>query len=103
MKYLVATAIAVLGLAVPPAEAGCRIKGAKCLTAPQKANIVRYEPGEILPRGKYQVLLNTEYYGLPATDGSFWYFKVDRRVLKVVPDTMVVLADVTREASRAVW
>lgn len=103
MKILAAAALAATCLAVPSAEAACRITGAKCLTAPQQANIVRYDVGETLPRGKYQVLLNTEYYGLPATDGSFWYFKVERRVLKVVPSTMVVLADVTRDASRAVW
>ncbi|MEL6644041.1 MAG: hypothetical protein AAFQ79_08910 [Pseudomonadota bacterium] len=103
MKYLAAAFVAATTVVALPADAACRIEGAKCLTAPQAAKIDTYEVGETLPRGKYQVLLNTEYYGLPATDGSFWYFKVDRRVLKVVPSTMVVLADVTREARRAVW
>ena len=103
MRPLAIALFAATLVAVPQAYAACGIPGATCLSAPERAKIKRYEIGETLPRGKYQVLLNTEYYGLPATDGSFWYFKVDRRVLKVAPNTMVVLADVTRDASRAVW
>jgi len=102
MRHIAAALIAATCV-VAPVHAACKIPGAKCLSPEKKAAIPRYEIGTQLPRGKYQVLLNTEYFGLPATDGSFWYFKVNRRVLKVRPDTMEVLSDVTRIASRAVW
>lgn len=102
MKHIAIALLFTLSSAAA-ANAACAIKGAKCLTPERKSEIVRFEVGETLPRGKYDVLLNTEYFGLPPTDGSFWYFKVERRVLKVRPDTMEVLADVTRQARRAVW
>ncbi|MEM1064860.1 MAG: hypothetical protein AAGJ74_05115 [Pseudomonadota bacterium] len=102
MRPIFALPLAMLFVA-SSAEAACRIAGAKCLTPEKRAEVTRYAVGEALPRGKYTVLLNTEYYGLPPTDGTFWYFKVDRRVLKVEPQTMEVLEDVTRAASRAVW
>ena len=102
MKLFAAALLLATSVALP-ADAACRIAGAKCLTPEKKSAAPRYAEGEILPRGKYQVVLNTEYFGLPQTDGTFWYFKVENRVLKVRPDTMEVLADVTWEARRATW
>lgn len=49
------------------------------------------------------MLLNTALLGLPPSDGSFWYYKVERRILRVDPQTMKVLGDATREANKRRW
>ena len=89
---------AVLALAASAAPA-CP-EGTKCLTVTGVRSEAPYAPGDILPAGKYDVLLNSTYHGLPASDGSFWYFKVGRYVFKVDPPTMTVLEDVTSDARR---
>lgn len=74
--------------------------GAKCLTAPE-GTTPSYAVGDMLPRGQYQVLLNSEYYGLPPVPAGSWYYRVDNRVMRVRPDTLEVLEDVTDKANRA--
>lgn len=81
------------------AQAIC-LDGMKCITIENFDDSAPYEVGDTLPRGKYRVLLNTTYHGLPASDGSFWYFRVGRHVLQVDSQSMEVLADVTRKARR---
>lgn len=77
------------------------VPGTKCMTVPEaQKSAAPYAVGEELPRGRYNVLLNTRYHGLPASDGSFWYYKVGRYVLKVDARSHRVLEDVTRDARR---
>ncbi|MDU8945373.1 hypothetical protein [Ovoidimarina sediminis] len=70
--------------------------GGKCLTPAASSQSLTYDIGDTLPRGQFNVILNTEYHGLPATDGSFWYFRVDHSILKVDPATMRVLGTADR-------
>ncbi len=89
-----------LTLALPTGANAC-VVGAKCLTPPEGKITHTYKVGDTLPRGQFQMLMNSQYYGLPpARDGS-WYFKVDRRVMRVRPDTLEVLEDVTDQTNRA--
>lgn len=102
MKQFAISAVIVSLLSAAPALA-C-VPGTKCVTVPDsQITVSPYGVGDMLPRGKYQVLLNAQYYGLPqAKDGS-WYFKVDRRVMRVRPDTLEVLEDVTDQTNRAFY
>ena len=73
--------------------------GAKrILVAPDPPRIA---PGDVLPRGRYSLLLNSEYYGLPRSDGSWRYYRVQGRVLRVRPDSLEVIEDVTAKANAA--
>lgn len=85
----------------PATAALACVPGTKCLIIPDdRKSAAPYAVGETLPRGKYNVLLNTRYHGLPASDGSFWYYKVGRYVFKVDARSHTVLEDVTRDARR---
>ena len=58
-----------------------------------------YEPGDVLPRGRYSMLMNSAYYGLPPAPEGTLYFQVDLKVLLVDRTTYEVLADVSREVA----
>lgn len=102
MKSLAAGLLLGLCL-VGTADAACRIQGARCLEARKIEPNPLHKVGAVLPRGEYQVLLNTALLGLPPSDGSFWYYRVERRILRVDPQTMKVLGDATREANKRRW
>ena len=61
----------------------------------------RFRVGDTLPRGRYSVLLNSEYYGLPPVDGHWRYYRVEGQVLRVRPDTLEILGNATAEANAA--
>lgn len=95
-------AICIAALTLFPLPAMACVEGTKCLTVPKaQVTVSPYAVGDFLPRGKYQILLNAQYYGLPAAKDGSWYFKVDRRVMRVRPDTLEVLEDVTDQTNRA--
>jgi hypothetical protein len=68
---------------------------------PARPRAQAFSPGDVLPRGRYLRLLNSDYYGLPPVTGRWRYFEVEGRILRVDPDTMRVLDDATAEANRA--
>ena len=74
-------------------QAGKRIRVAP--VAPQ------FGVGDTLPRGRYSLLLNSEYYGLPPADGDWRYYRVEGRVLRVRPETLQILGDATAETNAA--
>lgn len=78
-------------------ETGTGLPGA---VRPVAVSEPAFEPGDILPRGAFQVLTNTRWHGLPPSDGSFWYYKVNYSVLKVDARSMEVLENVTHDARR---
>lgn len=88
------------GLAMAATGALACADDAKCLTAPESAPAA-FAAGDVLPRGQYQVLLNSEYYGLPPARSDAWYFRVDQRVMRVDPGTMTVIEDVTELTNAA--
>lgn len=91
---------AVAALLMTSGAASACVSGTKCIQMEPVDYAAPFGVGDTLPRGEYQVLLNSAYHGLPASDGTFWYFRVDRHVLKVHPGTMEVLDDVTSSARR---
>lgn len=95
---MIAVSFTALLLSAPHASA-C-VNGARCLMAPA-STAPAFTIGDTLPRGQYQVLLNSEYYGLPPVPAGSWYFRVERHVLRVRPDTMEVLEDVTHKTNHA--
>lgn len=91
-------ALLILILSGPSAQA-C-IEGTKCLKPSKSTYKAPYAVGDVLPPGSFNVLLNSTYHGLPASDGSFWYVKAGAHVYKVAPGTYEVLDDVTHKARR---
>ena len=76
------------------------VTGAKCITIPESQRSESYEIGDVLPRGKYQMMINSRYNGLPKPDQGTLYFKVDHRVLRVELNTLMVVEDMTYVAGR---
>ena len=103
-------ALAVVGtLPAPPLQAQCRMAsiGAGCSTPPVRrvAPAARLGPppveiGEILDRGRYSMLMNAAYYGLPLPQDGWVYFRIERDVYRVDYRTMEVLERATAEAAR---
>ena len=85
---------------VAATDADACASGARCLTAPASSD-PRHAPGDILRPGSFNVLLNSDYYGLPRRDDGTWYVTGDRRVLRIRPGTYEVLEDVTSQTNRA--
>ncbi len=54
-----------------------------------------YAVGDTVPADRVEVLLNTDYHGLPPSDGSFWYIRAGRHVYRMDPVTLKVLKHVT--------
>lgn len=98
-RRTLAVAAALALLALSPGTAAACVAGAKCLrVAPSVDPADLPQPGDVLPRDDSRLILNTAYHGLPASDGTFWYYQMNRRVYRVDPATMVILEDVTRAA-----
>lgn len=89
--------LAVLALATP---ASACISGMKCITVPESQKSPQLELGDVLPRGKYQMVLNSRYMGLPRPDEGTVYYRVDHRILRVDMMTLTVLEDMTWSGAR---
>ena len=83
--------------------------GAKCATAKAPpayaaAEVAKaptgFQPGDILPKGKYFMLLNSQSYGLPPASDGLLYFRAGQQVLRVRLATMEVSEDVTALLTR---
>jgi hypothetical protein len=55
--------------------------------------------GDVLPRGRYSVILNSEYYGLPRVSNGWVYMRVGHDAFRVDWTTHQVLERVTEQAS----
>lgn len=105
----------VLASLLPVAPATACPEGAKCLSpgegpddgggAGKWLRVTPREPeveiGETLEPGKYRILFNTDYYGLPPVAGGWVYYRVGRDIFRVDRETREVLEKVTRQANRA--
>jgi len=97
--------VAIIALAVPTfAQAQCRIAvaGTNCVAIPQPLTPVPgpVEIGEILERGKYSMLMNARYYGLPTVSDGWVYFRIEEEIYRVDWRSHEVLERVTHQASR---
>ncbi len=107
---LFSAALAAPSMAVadcPTASAGGRCgaafaeAGAAKRVAAEAPQQPRFGIGDVLPQGRFFVLLGSEYYGLPPSDGAWRYYRVEDRVLRVRPDTLEIIEDATAEANGA--
>lgn len=85
------------------AQAQCanQIPGTTCVVVPpSQIRPPPVQPGDILPRGEYNMLMNAPYYGLPRAQDGWVYFRVERDIVRVQLRTMQVLEIVTSDAAR---
>lgn len=96
----------VLPLTASDATASCLTAntGAGCARAPITSVTPRELPpgpvdvGDILPRGKYSMVMNASWYGLPPARDGWVYFRVEDDVYRVDFMTREVLERATAEA-----
>ena len=104
MSRLIALTLLAISLTPQTAVAQCRIAvpGTSCVAIPQpltpQAGPV--EIGEILERGKYSMLMNARYYGLPTVSDGWVYFRIEDEIYRVDWRSHKVLQKVTDQASR---
>lgn len=97
-RYLVLAALAAF-IQISGAH-GCTV-GGKCLTPPENSDDTGLSVGDSVPQGEGQILLNAQYYGLPPAGDGAWYYRVGDQIVRVRPDTLEVLEDVTADMNRA--
>jgi hypothetical protein len=97
----------LLCLAALPAAAQetCRTAstGAACILVPQAARTVALaeapetmiREGDVLERGRYSILMNADYYGLPPVADGWVYMRVGSDVYRVDWTSHAVLERVT--------
>ncbi|MGJ8587907.1 MAG: hypothetical protein ACSHXW_07115 [Yoonia sp.] len=97
--------IAVLAFTLPTVgHAQCRIAvaGTSCVSIPQpltpQAGPV--EIGETIERGKYSMIMNARYYGLPTVSDGWVYMRIEDDIYRVDWRSHRVLERVTDQASR---
>ena len=76
------------------------VSGMKCITVPQAQRAPQLELGDTLPRGVYQMVLNSRYMGLPRPETGTVNYRVDHRILRVDMWSLVVLEDMTGQGAR---
>lgn len=90
------------------ADASCLMAsaGAVCDAPPRRAlpptaglGPAPIEIGAILAKGEYDMVLNSQYYGLPFPRDGWVYFRIEDDVYRVDFETREVLERATREAS----
>ncbi|PJI92068.1 hypothetical protein BC777_0912 [Yoonia maricola] len=96
---------AIIATALPTvAQAQCRIAvaGTNCVAIPQPLTPAPgpVEIGEILERGRYSMLMNARYYGLPTVSNGWVYFRIEDEIYRVDWRSHEVLERVTDQASR---
>ena len=113
----VALAVAMVALSLPgSAQAGCLAgSGASCLASEgvparpaalvqialstTSAPSAQVAVGEVLPRGKYSLILDAGYYGLPPVAQGWVYMRVGQDAFRVDWQSHQVLERVTDEAA----
>ena len=90
-QFLLSTPL--LGLTAFPGAA-CEQEQGCMVQATDAASAQFYGNGDVIPADKVNVVLNTEYHGLPATDGSFWYVRLEGRVFRMDPGTRQIIEEV---------
>lgn len=97
--------IALIAVNAPTfAQAQCRIAvaGTSCVAIPQPLTSIAgpVEIGDVLERGKYSMLLNARYYGLPTVSDGWVYMQIEDDIYRVDWRSHTVLERVTHKASR---
>jgi hypothetical protein len=58
-----------------------------------------FEVGDVVPRGEYSVILNSEYYGLPPVSDGWVYMRIGRDAFRIDWQSHEVLERVTDETA----
>ena len=111
----VALALSVATVLLPAAaRAGCSTvaSGARCISVPSRPASVATQAmssastatplvavGEMLERGRYSIVINADYYGLPAVSDGWVYMRVGHDVFRVDWTSQQVLERVTDQTS----
>lgn len=91
--------LAVVLTVSTPAGAECGrlgMSGTKCLTVEPRQSL---NPGDPLPEGA-ELLLNPRYFGLPAVDGPWRYYRIGRSVYRVDSQSLTLIERVDGVNSR---
>jgi hypothetical protein len=105
----IALALTAAAVLLPgKASALCMASGQGCggdaggarFLKPEKLTPYLFGIGDRLP-DDYQMLMNTNYYGLPPARDGWQYFRVEHRLFRVDRETREILEDATHEANRA--
>ncbi len=97
--------VAVIAATLPAmGHAQCRIAvaGSSCVVVPQPL-VPKPGPvaiGDVLERGKYSMLMNARYYGLPTVSDGWVYMQIEDEIYRVDWRSHTVLERVTHQASR---
>lgn len=97
--------IALIAAVLPAmGYAQCRIAtaGSSCVVV-QKPLVPTPGPveiGDVLERGKYSMLMNARYYGLPTVSEGWVYMRIEDDIYRVDWRSHTVLERVTHQASR---
>ena len=93
--------IILFSIVASAASAQCRMAAAgACHVVPVKKAPPPVEIGEIIPRGKYSMVMDATWYGLPPAQDGWIYYRIGRDVYRVDYRTMEVLERATEETSR---
>ena len=100
MWHKLLLSIALAGIA-GTATAQCRMAAAgACHVVPVKKAPPPVQIGEIIPRGKYSMVMDARWYGLPPARDGWIYYRIEKDVYRVDYRTMEVLERATDEAGR---
>ena len=91
----------IIMAAASPVAAQCRMAAAgACHVVPVKKSPPPVAIGEVIPRGKYSMVMDATYYGLPPAQDGWIYYRIEKDVYRVDYRTMTVLERATEETSR---
>ncbi len=100
-KLLLVTALLALLPVLASAQCRIAVAGTACVAVP-KPLVPRPDPveiGQTLDRGKYSMLMNARYYGLPRVSDGWVYMRIEEEIYRVDWVSHVVLEKVTHLAS----
>ncbi len=97
--------IAIVAFCLPAlGHAQCRIAvpGTNCVAMPQPLTPAPgpVAVGDVLERGKYSMIMNARYYGLPTVSDGWVYMRIEDEIYRVDWRSHTVLERVTDQASR---
>ncbi|WP_108815995.1 hypothetical protein [Loktanella sp. Alg231-35] len=101
-KLLLVTALLVFLPAAVTAQCRIAVAGTACVAVP-KPLVPEPDPvaiGQTLERGKYSMLMNARYYGLPTVSEGWVYMRIEEEIYRVDWRSHEVLEKVTHLASR---
>ena len=71
-----------------------------CVSVPVKKLPPPVTIGEVIQKGKYSMVMDARWYGLPPAKDGWVYFRIERDVYRVDYVTMTVLERATAETGR---